>query len=132
MSMRNYGILGYGVKCDFIEPYLNRKQLIKEVYNGELTEEEETELTNLELLECAMEKQDSILEYAHADSEVNGYVLIWAIVPWHLWHEDCKKVKTEEDANNYIWEHLQSFLQPNLKKENFLKFLEHISDSYLG
>ena len=126
--MKNYGILGYGVEYEKIEKYLNRSKLIDIVYNWELTEDEGTDMTNIELLEKTIDDKDTILSYTRADDK-EGYILIWYVAPWEMYHEDYKQLKTEKDAQEYIWEHLEEFLNSNLTKEEFIKMLYHISDS---
>lgn len=131
MSMNNYAISGYGVNYEKIKKFINRSKLIDAVYNGELIEDEVTDMSNSMLLQEALQLQDSILEFISSD-RVEGYALIWHVAPWTMYHKDYRYLKTEEDAKEYIWEKLSEFLQPTLTKESFMEMINYIDDSYCG
>ena len=95
--MKNYGILGYGVEYEKIEKYLNRSRLIDVVYNWELTEDEGTDMTNIELLEKAI---DDIMQSYEKDKLNERKFEIIELLETNI--EDGQKRDLEKELSNII------------------------------
>ena len=134
MSMREYGIQGYGISIDQVANYIDRKKLVDFLYGDEIdTVAEGVSASNTELVEQCLMEQDSIVEYCYADStDVTGYILIYKVLPWEMYHKDYKDLTTEGKAKEYIWEHVKEFFDDRLVKEDFMYMCDYIDDTYLG
>jgi hypothetical protein len=126
-------VKGYGADINLIYDWLDSEKIAKAYYGDTLTDKERTyvKATLTGYLQGVLEKQESLLIYA-CSYRKGGYVLIRNVHFDDMHHKDYEKVRTEDAANEYIWEHLKPFLKDNLKKESFIEILKPILDKTIA
>ena len=127
MSMREYGIRGFGVCFDKVANYFDRKKAVEWLL---LKEEECDGRSNAEIMEEILQLQDSVIEFAWTDE--TSYILIYEILPWQMSHKDWKGLETEQLAKEYMWDKLHEFFDDRLIQEDFYYMLDIVDDTYLG
>ena len=121
MSMREYGIKGFGITKRHLK--LNYKKIEKKV-GHKVTEDDfyDTEIFEEMLGNTPIET---------IWNDYDFYLLINDCPPWeHNWHEDLKNIKNKDDAINYFWENFKNFVDNT--EEDFKSHLEFIDDTYCG
>ena len=137
MSMREYGIRGFGICFDDVSNYFDREKAIKwlaENYDSTILYnkiEDEHERMNSQIMEDILHVQNSVIDFAWADE--TSYVLIYELLPWQMiYHPDYKILVDEQSAKEYMWENLHEFFDERLTREDFFYKLNIVDDTYLG
>ena len=133
MSMREYGIRGFGLCFDDVSNYFNRKRAIEWLaeHYGDIVEEEECDgRMNSQIMEEILLAQDSVIEFAWAEERC--YVLIYELLPWQTYHQDYKLLVDEQSAKEYMWDKLHEFFDERLTQEDFFYKIDIVDDTYCG
>ena len=131
MSMRSYGIRGYGVCFDRIANYFDREKALKCLAEefGE-TEIEDDGRSSQEILEEILQVQNSVVEFIWAED--TSYILIYECLPWQMNHSDYKLLENELCAKQYIWDNIHEFFDDRLTQEDLFWNIDMIDDTYFG
>lgn len=63
--------------------------------------------------------------------DLGDCVVISDCLPWESkWHEDLEKIKTHEDANDYLYDLFKEYI--DMSEIDFKLLIDHLEDCYYG
>ena len=134
MSMRYYGIEGYGINCTRLIDSIDKDKLVAFLKEQNVYREGADSI-----VDYVYDDYDSVAEVFsnagspkitldYCDNECNSYLYIPALLPWHIRRTEMDM--TPEDVEDAILECVSKLT--NLSPDEIISRIEYIDDVYLG